>query len=201
MIEMLAVLAVIGILAAAAIPVVAPLMRASSINHAAAMLSDEFNQARQFALTKNRDVEVRFYQLPKKSGGDQAYRAFRAFLADGADSSKSRPFGKVKYFPEPVIISDNSQFSTLLDHGNSNRSGLSHGQEILPGRAAPVPYVGFMFRANGGTNLSPVTPPLGNWFLTLYREDAAKDTATELPHNYCNIQIDPTTGRSKIYRP
>jgi len=199
--EILAVMAVMGIIIAVAIPVVRPMMRASNVNRAATMLIDEFNQARQIALTKNRAVEVRIYQLPKKTGGATAYRAFRTFLSDGTDPANSKPLGKVKYLPESTVISDSATFSTLLDYGNSNRSGLSHSQENFPSESSPVPYVSFFFVANGGTNLTPVTGSNSNWFLTLYLEDAEKNATTHLPSNYYNIQIDPVTGRVRSYRP
>jgi uncharacterized protein (TIGR02596 family) len=201
MIEILAVMAVMGILIAIAIPTVGPLLRASNINHAAGMITDELNQARQLALTKNRDVEVRFYQLPKKSGGTKQYRALRTFFTNGGDATKSKAIGKIKFLPDPVIISDASNFSTLLDYNNPSRAGLVRSEEAIPAITDPVTYISFTFRANGGTNLSPVTPPVGNWFLTLYLEDAPKNASTQLPDNYCNVQIDPVTGRVRSYRP
>ena len=85
--------------------------------------------------------------------------------------------------------------------GNTARSGLSTNQETLPGGAGTVSYVSFLFRATGGTGLTPVTPPIGIWDLTLYQETASTNSSTGLPKNYATIQVDPVTGAVRTYRP
>lgn len=206
LIELLVVLAIIAVILALVVPAVAPLIRSSNMNKASAMVTDELNLARQIALTQNRDVEVRFYLLPSKSDlNDKRYRAFRSFAAVGSRSVKT-PLSPVKYLPEPVIISTDKDsggniLSTLLDFGNSNRSGLTTGMEDLPGAPGTF-YVSFLFRPTGGTNLTPVDPAAGgNWYLTIYAENAPKSPTLGMPNNYFTAQIDPVTGRVRTYRP
>jgi uncharacterized protein (TIGR02596 family) len=199
-VELLAVIAIMIILLALVLPSTTSLMRSMNIGRAASMVSDEFNFARQTALARNRDVEVRLYSLPSSVNSSvKQYRALRTLLADGTDPTKSVPLSRIKYLPDPIIFSKDATFSTLLDYGNASRSGLAHSTETLPGGTS-AEYVSFLFRANGGTSLKPVSPPVGNWYLTLYAENAPP-TANGLPANYFTAQIDPVTGRVRSYRP
>ena len=203
LLEMLVVIAIMGILIALAVPAIGPLMRSSNMNKATSMIIDELNFARQTSLTLNRDVEVRFYQLPSKSDpNDKQYRAFRSFAATGNNSTNS-PLTTVKYLPEPVIVSTGKDkagntVSTLLDYSNPGLSGLTQSTEVLPGGAGPTTYISFLFRATGGTSLAPVS---ANWFATIYLENAPKNAATGIPDNYFTAQVDPVTGRARTYRP
>lgn len=202
LIELLVVLGIAVILLGLAVPVIAPLMRASSLNTASSMIMDEFNYVRQLALTQNRDVEVRFYRMGSPAEPTQLeYRAFRAFVINGSSPTDVEPLTPVRYLPKSVILSPDPAFSSLLDHANPARSGLTKAQEVLPRSSAPVEYVGFLFRATGGTNLSPINPPVGNWFLTVYIERAPKNGFTGIPDNFINIQLDPVTGRVRTHRP
>ncbi|CAN5571226.1 hypothetical protein BH09VER1_BH09VER1_31200 [soil metagenome] len=201
LVELLVVMAIMIILLALILPATTSLMRSMNIGRAASMITDEMNFARQTALSRNRDVEVRLYLLPSSIDSSvKQFRAIRVLLADGTDATKSAPLTRLKYLPDPIIISKDPTYSTVLDYANSSRSGLVHTNETLPS-AGPVEYVSFLFRANGGTSLKPVAPPTGNWFLTLYAENAKLNGSTGLPLNYFTAQIDPVTGRIRSYRP
>ncbi len=201
LVELLVVMAIMIILLALVLPATTSLMRSMNIGRAASMITDEMNFARQTALARNRDVEVRLYAFPSTVNNSQKqYRAIRTLLADGTDATKSVPLSRIKYLPDPIIISKDTTFSTILDYANSSRSGLVHTNETIPSSGS-VEYVSFLFRANGGTSLKPLSPPTGNWFITLYAENAALDGANGLPKNYFTAQIDPVTGRVRSYRP
>jgi uncharacterized protein (TIGR02596 family) len=202
LIELLVVIVLITILVALLTPAVLPLLRASNLNTGASLLTDELNLARQLALTQNRDVEVRLYRIaPKTDPGNLQFRAFRCFYLDNIDPAKSKPLSAIKHLPVSVIMTPDPVVSTLLDTENPERVGLTKAQEILPGMTNKTDYVSFLFRATGGTNLTPITPPIGNWFLTLYLENSAVDPATHLPANYFTAQVEPVTGRVRSFRP
>lgn len=210
LVELLVVIVVVAIIAALGAPSIASLLRSSNMNKATSMIIDELNFARQTALTQNRDVEVRFYLLGSKSNpSDTKYRAFRSFCATGSNLTEL-PLSGVKYLPEPVIISNDHDgsgniVSTMLNYGGAGLSGLTQAQETLPGVSGTITYTSFMFRATGGTSLAPITPvagsTVGNWYLTIYLENAPKNAVTGLPDNYFTAQIDPVTGRVRTYRP
>jgi uncharacterized protein (TIGR02596 family) len=195
LVEMLVVIAIMIVLMAVMIPASSSLMGGMNIGRSAGMVTDELNFARQTALSRNRDVEVRFYRMGSKmDGNDRQYRAFRSFLIDGIDPAGWKPLSRIKQLPEPIIISDNTTFSSLLDTGGGH-SGLVSSNETLPG-VGNTDYVSFLFRANGGTSLKPVTE---KWFLTLFSQKAKAESG--LPANYFTAQVDPVTGRTRSYRP
>lgn len=195
LVEMLVVIAIMIVLMAVMIPASSSLMGGMNIGRSAGMVTDELNFARQTALARNRDVEVRFYRLGSKmDGNDKQYRAFRSFLIDGVDPAGWKPLSRIKQLPEPIIITDNPSFTSLLNTGGGH-SGLTASNETLPG-VGNTDYVSFLFRANGGTSLKPVTE---KWFLTLYSQKA--NAQGELPANYFTAQVDPVTGRTRSYRP
>lgn len=205
LIELLITMAIMIVLLGLVAPSVAPLIRSSNLNKAASMITDELNKARQLALTQNKDVEVRFYKLPSKtSPSDLQYRAFRCFAATTNNSTRS-PLSPVRYLPEPIIFATDPDksgniVSTILDIGNTSRSGLTSGSESIPS-AASATYISFLYRPTGGTSLAPVDTSTGNWYLTLYAENMPKTPDTGIPANYFTAQIDPVTGHVRTYRP
>jgi uncharacterized protein (TIGR02596 family) len=197
LLELLVVICIILILTAIVVPSFGPMMASYNLNRASGMVTDEFTFARQAALTQNADVEVRFDQLGTQSSPtDLQFRAFHTVL-----SATGSPLNKVSHLPDAIIISSNVAFSTLLDYTNALRSGLTMKQETLPGSSSPTTYVSFVFRATGGTGLSPVTPPVGIWDLALVVEKAPVVGTTGLPSNYVTIQIDPVEGQVRTFRP
>jgi uncharacterized protein (TIGR02596 family) len=195
LVEMLVVIAIMVVLMAVVIPASSSLMGGMNIGRSAGMLTDELNFARQTALSRNRDVEVRFYRLgAKMDGNNKQFRAFRSYLIEGLNPSDWKPLSRVKQLPEPIIITDDSSYSSLLDVGGDHK-GLTSGSEDLPGHGS-VDYVSFLLRANGGTSLKPVTE---KWFLSLFSEK--EQPTSGLPPNYFTAQIDPVTGRTRSYRP
>lgn len=206
LVELLVVLAIIIIVAAITIPSIGPLMSSYNLSRAGAMVTDELNFCRQTALTKNADVEVRFYQVGSTTYTiGNPFTAFRAFLANASAPSQAVGLDKINYLPGQVIISSatdslatspSTTFSPLLESTHYS-TVLSTGTDTLPGGTQAV-YVSFLFRATGGTNL-PTTGSL--WYLTLYTKNAPIVAATSLPSNYVTVQVDPVEGQIRTYRP
>jgi len=196
-VELLVVVGILALLLAFLTPAVTSLFRASNLSRASSMVADELNRVRQLALTKNRDVEIRFYKLGSKSDpNDRQFRAFRSLVVTGTQTT-ALPLTGVKHFPEPAIISSDARFSTLID---GSREALLQGTETLPSNTS-ASYVSFLIRATGGTNLVPVTGSGSNWYLTFLLSNAAQSPGTGLPDNYATLQIDPVTGRVRVHRP
>jgi len=199
MVELLVVLGIVAILAAIVIPSIGPLMRSYNLNRAASMLADELSYARQAALTKNADVEVRFYQMGSTTyTANIPFQAFRCYL-----SASNQALDQIKYLPTQTVIFSQADpanspttFSPILD-ATTYSTVLTTGQETLPGGTTPTAYVSFKFRATGGTNLVPVT---SNWYVTLCAQNVATN-ANGLPSNYVSVQVDPVTGAQRTYRP
>jgi len=194
LVEMLVVLAILAILAVLVIPSLGPLMRSYALNSASSMITDELTYAHQAALTRNAAVEVRIYQTGSSANAnDLQYRAIRSVL-----SASNQPLDKIKYLPSQVIISSNTNYSTLIST-NSSANGISTNSEALPGGGV-TNYISFQFRATGGTTLTPVTGTGSTWYLALFPENAYTNSAG-MPNNYVTVQVDPVTGNVKTYRP
>lgn len=195
LVEILVVIAIMVVLLAIAVPASSSLLGGMNMGRSAGIIADELNFARQTALSRNRDVEVRFYKVASKVGGGEGrFRAVQSFLIEGLDPAGWKPMSRVKVLPEPIMISDDAAYSSLLKPP-SGSGGITQGNENLPGHGNSD-YVSFLFRANGGTSLKPVTE---KWFMTLLSEKSADQSG--LPANYFTVQVDPVTGRTRSYRP
>jgi uncharacterized protein (TIGR02596 family) len=204
LVELLVVLVIIAILSVLLIPSLGPLMITYNLNRAGGMVTDELTFARQSALSKNADVEVRFYKVGTSSSPtDLQFRAFRAFIANANAPSQAVGLDKISYLPGQIIISaktdasatsPSTTFSPLLESGNY--SILGTGTDTLPNGISAA-YVSFLFRATGGTNLVPVT---GLWYVTVYSENSPV-ASNGIPSNYETAQIDPVDGQLRTYRP
>jgi uncharacterized protein (TIGR02596 family) len=204
LVELLVVLTIVAIVSALVIPSVGPMMSSYNLNQAGSMVSDELSFARQAALTRNADVEVRFYQTGTTAKAtDLQFRAFRSFLANSTAPTQAVALDKLSYLPGNVIISSTadpanspSTFSPLLDYTNHS-TVLTTGTDTLPNGTSAT-YVSFLFRATGGTNLVPVATL---WYVTVCPENAKTVTTTGLPGNYVTVQVDPVIGQVRTFRP
>src|SRR6188508_593608 len=112
LIELLVVVAIIGIIGAFAVPAAGHLLKGSSMTQAANLLTDQTAAARQQALTRNRSVEVRFYRFtdPEQVGETQPYfRALQYF--EIADGGVPNPTGRFVRFPNSVIMNPTPKLS------------------------------------------------------------------------------------------
>lgn len=215
LIEMLIVLTVLGVLFAVAAPNLFTLMQASSLSSEGNLVRNKLTHAQQIALSKNSDVEVRFFKMadPGSAELEEQFRGFQFFQYD--EKGQLNPVSKFFRIRAPVYIS--KELSTLLDaSANSDRKGQEYGFispnsgkfEIPLGGddVGTVEYVAFRFRPDGSTDL----PGRSNtndayeggdtWYLTLVQGGGA-EPAGGLPDNYYTVQVDPFNGRVGIYRP
>ena len=207
LIELLAVIAIISILATLSGIAFNQVSRASKLASAGQALVDNLNLARQTAMTKNRRVEVRIYQIPSSPGfSDNACRAIRLFLVQSAGDLL--PVTKITRFQAPVVLSDST---TSLPNSTSTTSTILAPTDISKNAttdtandAAKWPvngeatyhYISFHFLPDGGTDLDPEK----TWLATLI---LANDpvAANSLPANYLTVRIDPSVGKITVFRP
>jgi len=184
LIELLVVVAIIALMTVVTLPSISGVNQAGAINRAGQTLGDLVILARQEAVSKNRDIEVRVIDLadPMYPG----YRAIQLWIADEIGAS-SAPLGKIQKFPEGIVLASNT-LSPLLTSDTSVAGTTNFG--ALGSR----PYKGFRVRASGA-----LPPAIGstNNFLTV---QLARD-ADIPPKNFYTIRVNPITGRVTVHRP
>lgn len=189
LVELLVVIALVGLLAVLAVPALNSVMRGSNINIAGQTIIDELALARQDAVSRNRDVMVRFYYMTNSSS--PGWRAMRRwYIEQGTNGPVTNSVGRLIKIPEGIIIASNNNLSPLI---TAMTNSVSTGTESIAGYGS-ASYVGFRFRANGSLDN---TVTAANGYLTI---KAANDT-DETPKNYFTIQLNPLTGKALIFRP
>lgn len=205
LIELLVVIAIIGIIGSFAVPAVGSLLKGSSINQAANMITDQAAAARQYALTKNRTVEVRFYSyIDPETPGETSpnYRAMQSF--EIGEGGVPNPIGKVSRFPESVILSSNETFSNILaDKTKITTTPTANDPDLPRGVKKNYTYASFRFLPDGSTSLSPTGGTAkGVWFITAHLlADLPKAAGGTPPPNFFTWTVDPVSGAMRVLRP
>jgi len=193
LIELLVVVAVIALLVTLTIPAFNAITNAGSIEHSADQIAGACGLARQTAVSKNRSVEVRFYEVPAE-GWPTDYRAFQLF--EIGDSGEATALTKVLTFKLPAILSRDTGLSTLLADARTKVWTQNDPQVALPRAGTTYECRAFRFRPNGTTDLPVDT----KWHLTVV--DAKKPgSAAQPPDNFATVWVEPATGAVKILRP
>ena len=201
MLELLIVMSVILLLAALIGPPVGSLLRGSNLTRGGDMIVGQLAQARQYAVAKNRPVEVRFYQYcspntPGEAGQSADKGRFRAMQSfEISEAAVATPLAKIQQLPDEVCIDAGAALSSLIGGNTNTSTGTALGMPI-PQVGTAYNAVSFRFRPDGTINLDRTT----NWYLTAHSTQAA-DGAAKPPANYVTIRIDPANGSVTTYRP
>ncbi len=222
LIEMLLVVAIIGILISVAVPFMFGAISASRMASAGSSIAGMFSAAQQIASSEGCTVEVRIYRSPREGGIDSSARyhtvaLFRHYETGEASpdpnpSASGRPLpaplslvlGDVLTLPDTLVITATPAASSLIDGLPDNNATARATKIIKNGVFADyqVPYEGatyksFTFRSDA-TSLDSTR----RWFLTLV--DAVDEESGRGPANWKNfycVQVDPLSGRVSTYRP
>lgn len=220
LIEMLAVILLIGLIGTVAVPAVNSIMRGSKLTQSAQLVIDQLALARQTALTKNRAVEVRIYRYgdPETPGEKMSepssgrYRAIQLFkIPEESDpdavldpiTKQPKPIqlGNMVRLSSSMFFDSGSTMSTLIGSASSSPAVptlTASGSQTTSVSTMKTTYdsVSFRFNSDGSTNLDATKL----WFLTLHNIND-KDAQPKPPANFFTIQIEPTNGHVKAFRP
>lgn len=120
LIELLVVVAIIGVIVSFTIPAATTMMRGSQLTQSSQLLSDQISYARQLALARNRSTEVRFYkygdlevpgELPEN---EETWRFHSYQIFEVTDNGATLPVDKMQRLPITVVFEDD-KYSTLLN--------------------------------------------------------------------------------------
>jgi len=195
LLEMLAVMAVAGIIFTLSLTALNSLKRSSGLTNGMNDLVNELARGRQLAITKNRAVEVRFYRDESGAAADQHYRSYQ--LYEYADDGSAVAAGKVKWLPGQVILDSNANLSTLLAGSQLKSWTATDPQPSLPKSGLNYSAKIFRFRPDGSADLSMSGC---QWFVTLHSA-VDGDNLSALPSNYATVQVEPVNGQVRYFRP
>jgi uncharacterized protein (TIGR02596 family) len=206
LVELLIVVAIMAVLALLAAPAASTIVKGSRLTQAGQMVSGQLGMARQAALTKNRPVEVRFYQYsdpnePGETAGNAASGKFRAIQCFEVTTTSANTtytaLTKMGRLPEGIVMNKSATLSTLIGNAPVTTTGSALNVNI-PRANQAYNVCAFQFRPDGSTDL----PKSGTdkWFLTLHDKNV-EDSVAEVPANFTTIQIDPFNGHIKTFRP
>lgn len=205
--ELLVVVAIVVSLASFAMPAMNTVLKGSQLTQGAQMVGDQLSLARQAALSSNRCVEVRFYQygdpqIPGEQPSNPSagkYRALQLFQVQ--ETGATLPMGKMQVLPSSIIFDSGATLSTLFGSTlvrNAASWTASDPKISLPRIGTNYNCCAFRFLPDGSTNLSPATG--SSWFTTLHAIND-QDSLPSPPANFFTIQVDPTNGHIKTFRP
>ncbi len=194
LLELIVVIAIIGLIASMAVPVVGSVARSARLNQATQIITDQLAIARQTAIGRNHAVEVRFFQFadPDSPGSKSSYRALQTL--EVINGRQMVPLDKVQNLPISTIADHAPALSSLLDPAKRT---VVPGSDPMPRISTGYQYTAIRFRPDGSTDLLPTEGP---WFLTLHDETAG-DGLAKPPQNFTTIEIDPVNGSLKFYHP
>jgi uncharacterized protein (TIGR02596 family) len=191
LVELLVVIAIIVLLASFAAPALNSVVRGSSLNRAGQMIADQLAFARQEAVTKNRDIQVRIFTSDSvTNGGVSGLQLWQ--VEEGLSGPTTNSVGRVQKLPVGVVFNPNATVSPLLSI-STNGGGVA-GSMNIPSLGA-VNYTGFRIRANGMLDNAIGT----NNFVTL--QNSTPPATASVPANFYTIQVNPITGKVINYRP
>lgn len=183
LVELLVVVAIVGILAALTVPALSSMMQGNDLARGGQVVADQVNLARQTASAQNTVVEMRFIQLPNRPG----YSAIQLWRSDSSGGMK--PVRGMFTLPQSVTIAANPPLPGAM-------ASLPTGTMPAGTTAASAAYAAVQIRPSG-----QVTPILAmsNLFFSVVPGVFANDS--QLPPNYFLVQINPLTGVPLVYRP
>jgi len=220
LIEMLMVIAIIGIISSFAIPGAMKMIRGTDVSRGSQILADQLTAARQQAITRNKQIEIRFLRFadpetPGETVAEQGTWKIRGIqLMEVTSSGIPVQLAPMQRLPGALMLND-GKYSSLFDaSGNAqqqplrfrNPSDQDPAMPRLPAdKARKYTFASFRFYPDGSTSLSAK----GNWYITMHSAaDAAKlsgaqasDTDPIKTINYFTIQVDPVSGSTRSYRP
>lgn len=210
LIEMMVVLGIVGLLLAFSAPNLFSLISSNTLTGEGSVLRNQLTFAQQTAVSKNADVEVRFFKMTDFSAAQtkEMFRGFQLFQYN--TEGELIPISSFFRVKSPVAVHD--KLSTLLSTASggatavdkeygfvSPRSGKSDAPVGEGGSLEPTDYVAFRFRPDGSTDLPFKTANDDTWYITLVQGEGALKTND--PDNYVCLQVNPYNGQVSEFRP
>lgn len=183
LIELLVVVAIIGILSALIAPAMRSVSAGSSLTGASEELSGVVSLARQRASTHNRQVAIRFWM------DGTNFRSFQIWeQTDSANRASWAAAERERRLPTGIVITNSPTLSPLLKNSRQTNGRTYADALFLPSGALVA------------TADVVESPSKRITYLTIVPERGPSG-AGALPANYAMISIEPFNARPTIHRP
>ena len=187
LIELLVVVAIIGLLMTAAVPAINSVLENGRLTQAAALLVNQFTLARQRASAENKNITLRFIRKDTSS----PYDRIQLVTLDSANNAT--PVSRLTTLPMQTAIASDTALTSLMSLAES--SATSTQDPSLPELGTSYLYKQCTFRPRGSLDLNIQS----NWFATVVLQRNASNTTASA--NFATIQVDPVNGGLQVYRP
>jgi uncharacterized protein (TIGR02596 family) len=200
LVEMLAVVAVVALILAAVAPMVFSTLLATKLTTAGDALMGQVSLARQIAVSRNREIEMRIYSYvdPEMVGSEPVVKA--VVLVETPDlvntaATVGVAVAETYYLPSGIAIARDPNLSPILSQGGSAKND----QERFIRKAQNATYRSVRFLPDGSTSIN--LPANRSYFTIGDDRLLGANSGGKVPDNFYAIQIDPVTGRARAYRP
>lgn len=198
LVEMLAVIAVIGLIAGTTAPMLFSTMKANRITASGEEIVNRISLAQQMAVSRNHEIELRFYHYVDPEDGTSLDH-YRATLIAQPAPDPSAPGGV-----ETIVLSDLSLLrngmvianNPVLSQVFSGKTDVADTERRITGASAS--YRTIRFFPDGSNDLTLVT---NEGYLTVAEERDLQSAGGGVPKNFFTIQVDHYTSRVTTYRP
>lgn len=186
-VELLAVVAIIALLTSLSVVGIASVLTGSRLSATGMEVTDALSEARQLALARGKEVQVRFYKKEPEGFFDQLSVVVSASGSSPAEYSRvGQPF------PTGIVGENDAALSTLASLVEATENGPN-----APSSVRNRKYVAVKFLADGRTDLATDS----EWSIVLRPRFAAASGKTPGYDNYIAVVVDPLSGRTFRYQP
>jgi prepilin-type N-terminal cleavage/methylation domain-containing protein len=178
LVELLLVMALIGILSVLTVPAISAIRGGHVVTQEGQLLNDQINLARQMALSRSRETELRLISYPGPAGDSWAVQI--------CESESGKPLHRLIKLEDNVVIGPSSELSPLLQNLESSNASYPR---LASGTCE---YRALKFRPNG--RVKGKFPAREDYLTVHLRNDPT-------PSNYFTLQIQSLSGRIVVHRP
>ena len=213
LVELVTVMAIIGVLATLSMAGLASLMSSNHLNEATAIVQGQLELARQTAKTLNRSVQLRLYRDPSNTASVPSIDSMQIVVpAENSATASDQPVEKPILLPQNVIIADSST-DLLLTEFSSGGPSFDSFNPPLPANYSNC-YI-LTFSTTGAitttdNNGSAISPSTNNstvyWLISLvpqtqYRAQGSVSAMQSAKQNYATFYLNSVNGTYSCARP
>jgi prepilin-type N-terminal cleavage/methylation domain-containing protein len=202
LIEMLTVIAIIGVILAVGIPAFTNMMKSGGLSAASRQIASTLTLARQYAITKRTNVRVVFPYSGTTGGGINLAPPYQSYTAIAINGTTTNYISKWEHLPLGTVFMDiNAGVGSppcLNDLGTANLPFPTNTNAALgPGNSAILAFI--EFRPTGAAS-NPGTFTITEGFVSGTTVTPTSRNGITLA-NVVTVSVDNVVGRIQVRRP